>query len=411
MGLIKAGLGAVGGNLADQWKEFISCDAMDANVLVARGKKQTSSRSSNTKGNDNVITNGSGISVANGQCMIIVEGGKVVEFCAEPGIFTYNNEIAPSLFTGSLGDSIKKTFANIGKRFTYGGDVGNDQRVYYFNTKEIYGNKFGTAEPVMFRVVDSKIGFDVDVNIRCNGEFSYVIDDAILFYTNVCGNVTENFTRDKIDSQLKAEFKDALQEGIAKLSDLEIRPNQLLGHTKELKEGMNEALRERWGEYRGIQVRSIALGSVTMTDEDKELLQTYQKAAVLRDPTMAAARSMDASAKALENASSNSAGAAMGFVGMGMAMNAAGQMPTANLYQMGAQQQAQQAQQYQQPAPAQPVQAAAVATGGWTCACGEVNTGKFCSNCGTPRPDGKWTCVCGEVNTGKFCPNCGKPRP
>ena len=403
MGLIKAGIGAIGGVLADQWKEYFQCDAIPADVLAVRGQKHTSSRSSNTKGNDNVISDGSGISVADGQCMIIVEGGKVVEFCAEPGIFTYRNNIAPSLFTGKLGDSIKETFKLIGKRFTYGGDVGNDQRVYYFNTKEITGNKFGTPEPVMFRVVDSKIGLDIDVNLRCNGEFSYKLDNPILFYTNVCGNITEDYKRSTIDSQLKAEFMSALQKGLATLSDLEIRPNQVLSHTDELEKGMNAALSEKWGEFRGIKVVSIGIGSVTLPEEDKELIQTYQKAAVLKDPTMAAARSMDASATAMENAASNSNGAAMGFMGMGMAMNAQNQMPAANLYAMGAQQQAAQQQ-------AAPVQQAPV-QGGWQCDCGQQNTGKFCSNCGKPKPDnGPWKCECGQENTGKFCSNCGKPK-
>ena len=199
MGLIKAGLGALGGSLADQWKEFFSCDALDNDVLVVKGQKQVSGRSSNTKGNDNVISNGSGIAVADGQCMIIVEQGKVVEVCAEPGEFTYDSSSEPSIFAGPLGKGIIDTFKTIGKRFTYGGDTGKDQRVYYFNTKEIIDNKFGTPNPIPFRVVDSKIGLDVDVSVRCSGVYSYKITDPILFYTNVCGNIENEYGREEID--------------------------------------------------------------------------------------------------------------------------------------------------------------------------------------------------------------------
>nr|MCR4593958.1 SPFH domain-containing protein [Clostridiales bacterium] len=191
MGLLKAGVGAVGGVLADQWKEFFYCESMEKEVLVTKGQKRVGNRSSNTKGSDNIISNGSGIVVSDGQCMIIVDQGKVVEICAEPGEFTYDTSSEPSIFTGKLGDSLKDTFKRIGARFTYGGDTGKDQRVYYFNTKELIDNKFGTPNPVPFRVVDSKIGLDIDVSIRCAGVYSYKIADPILFYTNVCGNVAD----------------------------------------------------------------------------------------------------------------------------------------------------------------------------------------------------------------------------
>ena len=211
MGLIKAGIGALGGTLADQWKEFFYCEAMDKDVLVTKGQKRISGRSSNTKGSDNIISSGSGIAVADGQCMIIVEQGKVVEVCAEPGQFTYDASTEPSIFSGKLGDSLKQTFQTIGKRFTYGGDTGKDQRVYYFNTKELIDNKFGTPNPIPFRVVDSKIGLDIDVSVRCSGVYSYKIADPLLFYTNVCGNVSAEYRRSELDSQLKTEFISAMQ--------------------------------------------------------------------------------------------------------------------------------------------------------------------------------------------------------
>jgi len=254
MGLIKAGVGALGGTMADQWKEFFYCDAIDKDVLVVKGQKRTSSRSSNTKGNDNIISNGSGIAVADGQCMIIVEQGKIVEVCAEPGQFTYDTSTEPSIFTGKLGDAIKETFRTVGKRFTYGGDTGKDQRVYYFNTKELVDNKFGTQNPIPFRVVDRNIGLDVDVSVRCSGVYSYKISDPLLFYTNVCGNVESEYTREELDTQLKTEFISALAPAFGKLSELELRPNQIVSHTSELEAAMNEALTSKWVGLRGLSV-------------------------------------------------------------------------------------------------------------------------------------------------------------
>ena len=404
MGLIKAGIGALGGTLADQWKEFFYCEAMPKEVLVTKGQKRVSGRSSNTKGNDNIISNGSGIAVADGQCMIIVEQGKVVEVCAEPGEFTYDTSTEPSIFSGSLGESIKATFKTIGKRFTYGGDTGKDQRVYYFNTKELIDNKFGTPNPIPFRVVDSKIGLDIDVSVRCSGVYSYKIADPLLFYTNVCGNVEQEYTRNELDSQLKTEFVSALQPAFGRLSDLELRPNQIVSHNTDLENAMNAALSAKWGELRGLKVVSIALGSVTLPDEDAEMIKQAQRTAIMRDPTMAAATLVGAQADAMKAAASNEAGAMTGFLGMGMAMNAGGTNPQ-NLYAMG-----QQNQQAQQQPPATP---AAPAADGWKCACGATATGNFCPECGAKKPADAvgWTCACGAVNRGKFCQNCGAKKP
>ena len=338
MGLIKAAMGAAGGVMADQWKEFFYCDSMDKDVMVKKGQKRVSGRSSNTKGSDNIITNGSGIAVADGQCMIIVEQGKIVEVCAEPGQFTFDSSTEPSIFTGSLGSSIEATFATIGKRFTYGGDTGKDQRVYYFNTKELIDNKFGTPNPIPFRVVDSKIGLDVDVAVRCSGVYSYRIADPLLFYSNVCGNVEDEYRREELESQLKTEFISALQPAFGKLSDLELRPNQIVTHNTELENAMNESLSAKWGQLRGLQVVSIALGSVTLPEEDAEMIKQAQRTAIMRDPTMAAATMVGAQADAMKAAASNEAGAMTGFMGMGMAMNAGGGgMNPQNLFAMGQQ--------------------------------------------------------------------------
>lgn len=401
MGLIKSALGSAGGTMADQWKEFFTCDSMDKNILMTKGKKQTSDRSSNTKGNDNVISNGSGIAVADGQCMLIVEQGKVVEVCAEPGEFTYDSSSEPSIFTGSLGEGIKNTFKTIGKRFTYGGDTAKDQRVYYINTKELIDNKFGTPNPIPFRVVDSKIGLDIDVSIRCSGVYSYKIADPLLFYTNVAGNVEGEYTRDNIETQLKTEFISALQPSFAKLSDMEIRPNQIVAHNTELEDAMNAALSAKWGELRGLKVVSVALGSVTLPDEDAEMIKQAQRAGMMRDPNMAAATLVGAQAEAMKSAADNKAGAMNGFVGMGMAMNAGGANPQ-NLFAMG-----------QQQAQNQPQQAAPKSNGDvWKCSCGAEDTGKFCAECGAPKPaNNGWTCSCGSLNKGKFCSNCGAKKP
>lgn len=397
MGLIKAGIGAVGGTLADQWKEFFYCEAIDKDVLVTKGLKRISGRSSNTKASDNIISNGSGIAVADGQCMIIVEQGKVVEVCAEPGEFTYDSSTEPSIFSGSLGQGILNTFRTIGKRFTYGGDTEKDQRVYYFNTKELIDNKFGTPNPIPFRVVDSKIGLDIDVSVRCSGVYSYKIADPLLFYTNVCGNVEKDYTREEIEGQLKTEFISALQPAFGRLSDMELRPNQIVAHNTELEDAMNQTLSSKWSSLRGLEIVSIALGSVTLPDDDAEMIKQAQRTAIMKDPTMAAATLVGAQADAMKAAASNEGGAMNGFVGMGMAINTGG-MNAQNLFAMGQQNN---------------VQAKKTVEAGWKCSCGAVANGKFCPECGSPKPadNSGWKCSCGTFNKGKFCQNCGSKRP
>lgn len=418
MGLIKAGMGALGGTFADQWKEFFYCESMPKEVLVTKGQKRVTGRSANTKGNDNIISNGSGIAVADGQCMIIVEQGKIVEVCAEPGEFTYDTSSEPSIFAGSLGESIKETFKTVGKRFTYGGDTGKDQRIYYFNTKEILENRFGTPNPVPFRVVDRNIGLDVDVSVRCSGVYSYRISNPLLFYANVCGNVEQEYRREELDHQLKTEFISALQPAFAKISDLEIRPNALPGHVTELCDAMNEALTGKWANTRGITVVSVAIGTIDLPKEDAEMIKQAQKTAILRDPMMAAATLTEAQAGAMKTAAGNSAGAMTGFMGMGMAAQNGG-MNAQNLYQMGAEMAQHNAGQNQQNVSSQPHMTAPgkggekEAAGKWTCACGAVNEKewKFCQECGKERPQEGWICSCGAENKGKFCTECGKPRP
>ena len=402
MGLIKAGIGAVGGVLADQWKEFFYCEALPSDVLMRKGSKRISGRSSNTKGSDNLISNGSVIAVADGQCMIIVEQGKIVEVCAEPGEFVYDTSTEPSIFAGSLGSSILDTFKAVGKRFTFGGDTGKDQRVYYFNTKEIMGNKFGTPTPILFEVTNKRVGFYKTVHIKCNGVYSYFITDPLLFYTKVCSNVEYEFTRDEIDGTLKTEFVSHLQTAFGVLAEQELRPAQLPAKVNELRAAMNDALRYEWIESRGITVGKIALNPINLTEEDmKAISQMEDSVSYGSNAAMMAGRMTTSTANAMETAAGNSAGAMTGFMGMNMAGGAMGGGFNAaqQFYQMG--------QQQQQPAPAP--------ANGWQCACGATATGKFCPECGAKKPEPKsangWKCTCGATATGKFCPECGAKKP
>ena len=402
MGLLQAGIGALSGVLADQWREYFYCEGMPENVLAVKGVKRTSGCSSNYKGEDNIISNGSIIAVNEGQCMMIVEQGAIVEFCAEPGEFVWDSSTEPSIFYGGLGNGIKATWEQLKKRFTLGGDTGKDQRVYYFNTKELIGNKYGTANPVPFRVVDRNVGLDMDIGIRCFGEYSYRMSDPMLFYKNVCGNIASEYTRDRIDSQLKTELLTALQPAFAKISEMGIRYSALPGHTTELASVLNDVLSEQWKKLRGVEVVSVGVSSITANEEDEKMIKELQRNAAFRDPKMAGAHLVGAQAAAMQAAAANeNAGAFMGFAGMNMAQNAAGNVQ--GLFQMGQQQAA--------PAPTAPAAPAAPAAGGWTCACGAVNTGKFCSECGAKKPIDEWTCACGAVNKGKFCSECGAKRP
>ena len=400
MGLIQAALNAAGTVLGDQWKEYFYCEAIDNNTLMVKGQKKVSGFSSNRRGADNIISKGSVVAVADGQCMVIVDNGKIAELCAVPGEFVYDSSTEPSIFAGDLGDSVKETFKNIGKRFTFGGEAPKDQRVYYFNTKELVGNKYGTPSPVPFRVVDQRIGLDVDIAIRCFGEYSYRICDPILFYTNVCGNVSSAYDRSSLDSQLKSELLTAFQPAFAKISEMGIRYSALPGHTMEIANALNEVLSDKWRDLRGLEIVSFGVNSVKASEEDEQMIKELQRNAVFRDPTMGAAHLVGAQAQAMQDAAKNAGGAAVGFMGMNMA-GAAGGLNAQALYQMGAQ------QPVQQTAP----QAAAAPAGSWNCACGAVATGKFCPECGAKKPEDGWKCACGTVNKGKFCTECGAKKP
>ncbi len=430
MGLISAGLNAIGGTLASQWKEYFYCDALPDNVLATKAMKKTKGRFGGSRvEDDNVISAGSVIAVADGQCMMIVDQGKIVDFCAEPGEYVFDLNAEPSLFYGEFsGEKVKAILKTTFERFSFGGQAGKDQRVYYFNTKEILGNKYGTPSSVPFRVVDQNIGLDIDVSIRCFGEYSYRITNPMLFYANVCGNVEGDFNRDQIDSQLKSELLTALQPAFAKISMMGIRYSALPGHTMEIAAALNEVLSEKWADLRGIEIVSFGVNSVKASEEDEAMIKELQRNAVFRNASMAAAHTVGARAQAMQDAAKNSAGAAVGFMGMNMAQGGNG-ADVAQLFQMG---QAQQ-QAYQQQSAAQPsangwkCSCGATATGkfcpecgakkpetptGWKCSCGAMATGKFCQECGAKKPEDEgWKCSCGAVNKGKFCPECGAKKP
>ena len=404
MGLIKAAMGTASGVMGDQWKEYFYCDALPAEVLAVKGQKRTNGRSANRHGSENVISDGSVIAVADGQCVLIVEQGKVVDLCAEPGEYTYSTGTQPSLLSGGL-KNIDSVFAELGKRFSFGGQAGSDQRIYYINTRELTGNKYGTPNPVPFRVVDQRAGIDIDIGIRCFGEYSYRVVNPILFYTNVCGNIDGDYTRDQIDSQLKSELLTALQPAFAKISEMGIRYSALPGHTAEIAGALNEVLSEKWVNLRGVEIVSFGVNSVNASEEDEDMIKDLQRNAVFRNANMAAAHLVGAQAQAMQDAANNQGGAFTGFMGLSMAQQGGGMNP-AQLFQMGAQQQVQAAQQ------SVPVQQNANA---WKCTCGATATGKFCPECGAKKPETQptagWTCACGAVNAGKFCSECGAKRP
>ena len=395
MGLIRAALGSAGGVFADQWKDYFYCDAMPSDVLMMKGQKRVSGRSSNRKGNDNIISNGSVININEGQCMMIVESGLIVDLCAEPGEYVYDTSTEPSIFVGNLEGNIKSVFQTMGKRFTFGGEAPKDQRIYFFNTKELTGHKFGTPNPVAFRVVDERAAIDVDVGLRCFGTYSIKLVNPLLFYKEIANNVKEEFKYSEIEEQMRGELLTALQPAFARISAMGVRYSALMGYTKEIGQALKEELSADWSEGRGIEIKKFAISSLSVVPEDEQMLKEMQRNTAFMDPTRGAAHMVGSGGSAMQTAAGNPNGAAMGFMGMGMAQNAAG-VNAQSLYAMGAHQQA--------ATPAAPVN-------GWKCSCGAVNEGKFCVECGAKKPEEGWKCSCGSVNKGKFCPECGAKKP
>lgn len=421
MGLVRAAGAALSTMMGDQWREYFYCNALDNDTLMLKGEKRIGPKSSNTKGADNIISNGALIAVNDGQCMIIVEQGAIVEVCAEPGEFVFDSSTEPSIFYGDLGENLVNSFKTFVKRFAFGGDTAKDQRIYYFNTKEIIGNKYGTANPVPFRVLDKNIDLDIEIALRAHGEFTFRLMDPILFYKNLAGNVEKDYKKQEIESQLRSELLTKLQPAFARIAETGVRYYQITAHTDELGQILNELLSKSWGEHYGIEMTAFGISSVTAPEEDIEMIKQLQKNAVYRNATMAAANLTAAQADAMRAAASNeSTGPMMAFAGMNMA-NQVGGFNAGNLYAMGAEQQNAAAANANTPAgnaessaPAAAASVAGVATASdWTCPkCGhEHNSGKFCSECGTAKTE-DWTCPeCGHTgNKGKFCSECGHKK-
>lgn len=417
MGLIKAAKDAINTMMADQWREYFYCDALSDDVMMVKAQKRvTQGRNSNTKGVDNIITNGSIIAVNKGQCMIIVDQGEIVEMCADAGEFVYDTSTEPSVFYGSLGEGIKGSFSQIGRRFTFGGNAAKDQRIYFINTKEIKNNMYGTANPIDFHLVSQKTGLELETTVKCNGEYSFDIYDPTLFYSNVCGNVVESYTRKdeegmNLISMMKGELLTKLPIALSKIAAKGILPHELQAHTEEITEYLREELTVKWLEERGIRMRSITIRAM-VSDEDRAKLNEWNQRVLLKDPGYQDARKTEAFANFMEKSQmggGNGQGGASGADAMmGMfAMNMMNGMTGGGM--MGNQNNAQQMQQPQQQAVPQ-MQAPVL---GWTCSCGHTdNRGKFCAECGAPKPaEAGWTCSCGAVNQGKFCPNCGSKKP
>ncbi len=437
MGLIKAAKDSISTLLSDQWRECFYCDSLSSDVLVKKGQKQvTAGRNSNTKGLDNIISNGSVVIVNEGQCMIIVDQGGVVDFCAEAGEFIYDTSTEPSLLYGELGDNIKNTFDTAWRRFTFGGNTGKDQRVYYFNTKEIIGNRYGTATPIDFHIVSPVSGLHMETVVKCNGEYTFKIVDPLLFYKNVCGNVKDEFNRTSEEGNnlmtfMKRELLSKLPSALAPIAAQGVLPYQLSGHTEEICAFLKQDLSEMWTQKRGLEVVSMTI-TASVPDDVREKLNEWNNRAAMANDAMALAsdreaeiRKKNAFADFMTNSSMGGSGTGstdpMGGMMSMMAMNMMGGMMGGNNNMMGNNMMggnnmmnngASQQPNMGAGMNTQPVQLAAPILG-WTCSCGKTdNRSKFCEECGSKKPEAAgWTCSCGQVNQGKFCPNCGSKRP
>ena len=375
MGLIQAFKGSVSGELANQWKELFVSDSMSADTLVKRAEHKVSGRSSNTKGDADVITKGSAIIVNEGQCAILVDSGKVIDVAAEPGAYEWEENGSASIFAGDFGDIFKE----FGRRFTFGGEKPVQQRVYFVNTKDIVGLKFGTPSPIPFRILDNNVGLDMDTTLKCNGNYSMRVSDPTQLYVSLAGNVKDEYTIEDIQDQFRATFIAALQPALGKLTNLGVRPSAIPSYTKEMSEAMGEELNSDWTNKYGLAITSVQILTTVIPDEDAATLKELQKTGAFRNQSMAGAALIGAQAEAMKNAASNPNGAMMGFMGMNMAMQAGG-------------------------ANAQDLLNAGAATTGANQMAGTANGGAAAGN--------RWFCPnCGNENFGNFCVNCGTKRP
>lgn len=401
MGLIKAGIGALGGTMADQWKEVFVCDQLKDDVLAVRALPRTDRRSSNRHGSQNVISNGSLITVGIGQCALTVENGRVIDVAMEPGQYQFSTQVEPSIFAPDANHRIKQVFSQAGNRFGFGGQSSNDQRVIYINTKEIRGGKFGTPSPIPFRIIDPRINLDYEASIRCNGEYSFIIEDPMTFYSRVIGNLDGEFRFRELESMMRATIIDALTPAFGEIAAKGIRYSEITRRENRnlLKQALSEELSTEWLEQRGISLYSVGINSTVMSEEDQEYLKQLQRSASLSNPHLAAGYSVETQGRAMNSAASNPNGAMNGFIGMNMAGGGNGGMAQ-GLFNVAAQgggqpiPPVQTGQQAQQQAPQ---------AGGWQCPkCGNAcpDEAAFCMKCGTQRP---------QQQAGGFCPKCGAP--
>ncbi len=403
MGLIRAIFNAASGTLADQWVDFIACDSLSSDILMSPGKRKMLERSGNTWFTDNIISNGSKINVADGQCMLICENGAIVDFCAEPGQYVYNNNTQPSLFGAGFKD-LGATFQQIGKRFAAGGAPTDEQMIFFINTKEIIGNKIGFGN-IPFR--DSE--FQFTIKVQGFGVYSFKIVNPLLFYKNVVGNKSEEYTKDELIAQMKAEVIASLQPALGKIASQRVAYDQLINFPLEIGNALNEAMSAEWRDLRGIEIVKLAIESITVDNDSAKKIEQFQEARILSNPAMAAGRLVSGTAGAMETAAGNQAGAMTGFMGMGFAQNAGGLSNGGldSLYKMAGQQQSNiSAQKSAEPK-------SDSNENSWICSCGTKSNGNFCSKCGNKKPQeiAGWECICGAINMGKFCSACGSKKP
>ncbi len=395
MGIIKAFFNSIGGGLADQWQEVIEAQNMGDNTVFTKGVKvrPNDRRNSNKKGTEDIISNGSIIHVYPNQFMMLVDGGRIVDYTAEEGYYKVEHSSAPSLFNGQFGDSLKEAFG----RIRYAGVPSQKQQVFYINLQEIKGLKFGTPNPVNY--FDNF--YNSELFLRAHGTYSVKVTDPIKFYAEVIPKNTDYVDIKDINQQYLSEFLEALQAAINQMSVDNIRISQVMSKTRELSRYMASELDEDWKEKRGFEILSVGIASVSYDEESKKLINLRNQGAMMGDPTVREGYVQTAIARGMEAAGSNSAGAAHAFMGMGVGMNAGGSFMAAASASNSAQAQRQAEEKKAAPADS------------WTCSCGAVCTGKFCPECGAKKPlaTGSWTCSCGAVCTGKFCPECGAKKP
>ncbi|MDL2232634.1 SPFH domain-containing protein, partial [Ruminococcaceae bacterium OttesenSCG-928-L11] len=392
MGIIKAITSAVGGTLADQWLECIQPDDMGEKTVMTGGVlvRRNDRRNQNKKSSGGVITNGSTILVEQNQCMLLVDGGKIVDYSAEPGYYTVDNARSPSLFNGELDKALEDTF----NRIRYGGAAPQMQKVYYINTQEIKNIPFGTVNAINY--FDNF--YNAELYLRCHGYFSIRITDPLKFFAEAIPRNAERVQIDDINKLYLSELLTALQSAIGKMSVDNIRISHVTSKSMELAKYMADILDEDWLQRRGMQIESVGIASISYDENSKKLIDMRNQGAMLSDPSIREGYMQGSVARGIEAAGSNKAGATQGFMGVGMGMNMGGG------YMSGASA-ANQAQMEREKAAAQQQQAA----DSWTCGCGTKTSGNFCSACGKPKPtDGKWKCVeCGAMSTGRFCSQCG----